>query len=78
MTIDTSAVGIIITVLVALMGLAYGYGILTQKVLTMKVRQDTLREDFKAYLVENKSEHKAIGDKLDTLLLNGRRNGKTE
>ncbi len=68
MTIDTAGAAIIITVLIALLALAYGYGILTQKVTSHALRQDSIKEEFKVYQTENKAEHKVIGDKLDCLL----------
>jgi len=56
MTIDTSLLIILVTILVALFGVAFGYGILTQK-----VRSNRLD------IQEEKKNYKAIDNKLDDL-----------
>lgn len=62
--IDASLVAILVTILGALIGVAFGYGSLTQKV-------KGVVEQFKNYQKENKDDHNMINNKLDRIIQNG-------
>jgi len=80
--IDTAVVGVVVTVLIALIGLAAWVGGLAQKV--KGVRADNIEEkeerkeviaqiraEFKSYQIDNKGDHGKIFDKLDKIISNG-------
>ena len=71
MVIDGAVIGIVVSVLFALLGLAYGYGSLNARVKTNKFDIDTAFKDFKDYQRENKADHNNITGKLDKLISNG-------
>lgn len=81
--ISSGAAALIAAVFLALMSVAFGYGILTNKVRNNredlersdKVHKEEIRsmnDRFIRYETENKSEHREINTKLDKILLNGR------
>ena len=83
MLVDNALIGVLITVILSLLALSYGYGVLTNKVKANrhdiekqdKEHKDTilqLRAEFRSYQAENKADHKEISAKLDKLL-QGRR-----
>ena len=76
MIFDAAVFGIVVTVLFALLGLAYGYGSLQTRVKNNKFDIDVAFKDFKEYQKENKSDHNAITAKLDRILVNGRNKGE--
>jgi len=71
--LNASLFGIIVTVLLALLALAYGYGVLTQKVKSNRYDINKIANEFKDYQQENKNDHQAIGLKLDTIIRNGQK-----
>lgn len=84
MQIDAALAGVIVTILLGLMALAYGYGSLNKEV--GRIRKDTdkkdneykditaqIRAEFKSYQIDNKGDHKQITDKLDRIILNGKK-----
>ena len=86
MLVDNALIGVLVTVLVALLGLSYGYGVLTNKVKSNrhdiekqdKEHKDTivqLRTEFRSYQNENKADHKEISEKLGKLLQGQRSKG---
>jgi len=71
MQVDVALVATGITVFLALMALAYGYGILTNRVATNKENIGSVREEFKSYQDDNRSDHQQINEKLDRIIRNG-------
>ena len=82
--IDAALAGVIVTILLGLMGLAYGYGSLNKEV--GRIRKDTdkkdneykevtaqIRAEFKSYQIDNKGDHGKIFDKLDKIISNGKK-----
>ena len=64
MEFDIAIVSVIVTILIALLGLAYNAGVLSTKV-------KLLKEDMGRFLHDNREDHKAINLKLDTIIRNG-------
>ena len=84
MQIDAALAGVIVTILLGLMALAYGYGSLNKEV--GRIRKDTdkqdtshkeviaqIRAEFKSYQIDNKGDHGKIFDKLDKIIANGKK-----
>ena len=82
MQIDSALLAILITVLGAIIAIAYGYGILTQKVKSNRIDFDAkvkqhdmdiadIYKNFKEYRDENKADHREMNTKLDKILQNG-------
>ena len=71
--LNVSLFGVIVTVLLALLALAYGYGVLTQKVKSNRYDINKIANEFKDYQRENKNDHQAINLKLDTIIRNGQK-----
>jgi len=71
MVIDAAVIGIVVSVLFALLGLAFGYGSLHSRVNNNKFDIDTAFKDFKEYQRENKADHNLITAKLDKIIKNG-------
>jgi len=65
MEFDIAIIGITVTIIIALLSLAYNAGVLSTKVRLQK-------EEFEHLWKENREDHKAINSKLDALLKNGR------
>ena len=79
---DAALIGVIITVLIALLTMAYGYGVLSNKVkvnakdiekqeVAHKELITQIRCEFKAYQLNNREDHSMIFQKLDKILQNG-------
>jgi len=82
---DAALIGVIITGLMALLALAYGYGVLSNRVkgnsrdiekqeTAHKEIMSQIRCEFKAYQLNNREDHSMIFQKLDKILLNGKGN----
>jgi hypothetical protein len=71
MQIDTAMVGVLITILLALLGFASWVGALHQKVKYNDQDNHSIRKEFKEYQAENKADHNLITSKLDKILQNG-------
>ena len=67
MAIDAAVIGIVVTVLFALMALAYRSGSLSKDVEQNKSNIRTLFDKFSDYQKENKSDHREIMLKIDRL-----------
>ena len=83
---DAAFAGVIVTVLLGLMALAYGYGSLNKEVKNIRKDSDKqddahketiaqIRAEFKAYQINNREDHSMIFQKLDKILQNGARGG---
>ena len=83
---DAALAGVIVTILLALMALAYGYGSINKEV--RRIRTDTddetkdrkevitqIRAEFKSYQIDNKGDHSLIFSKLDKIIENGSKKG---
>ncbi len=68
MQIDAAIIGVVVTVLLALLGLAYGYGSLTNKVKGDRYDIEEIKKSFRDYQVDNKADHALITTKLDTII----------
>ena len=75
MQLDAAIIGVVVTGLLALLGLAYGYGALTQKVKANRCDITDIRAEFKSYQIDNKADHTLIFTKLDKIIQNGSRKG---
>ena len=75
---DAALAGTIVTVLLALLGLAYGYGSLSNRVTTNAKDIDRnkteqaeicyqIRCEFKSYQLDNKGDHTMIFNKLEEI-----------
>ena len=73
MQIDTAMVGIFVPVFLVIVGLAYGYGILTNKVKANRNDITDIQTEFREYKRDNKSDHTLIFGKLEEILKNGKR-----
>ena len=73
MQIDAAMIGVVVTVLLALIGMAYGYGILTQKVKSNRCDIADIWKEFKSYQIDNRQDHKEIFVKLDKIISNGKK-----
>ena len=75
MTIDPGMATLIISVFLAIVGAAFGYGVLTNRVKGNRLDIDENKKDFKADMDSLKSEnsagHKLIHEKLDIMIRNG-------
>ena len=69
--LNAPLMAVIITVLLAMLGLAYSSGALANKVKGNRLDINQLEKDFKEYLRENKQDHEKMQDKLDKVLQNG-------
>ena len=67
MAIDAAVIGIVVTVLFALMALAYRSGSLSKDVEQNKSNIYTLFDKFSDYQKENKADHREIILKIDRL-----------
>ena len=83
---DAALAGVVATILIALMALAYGYGSVDREV--KRIRTDTdsetkdrkeviaqIRAEFKSYQIDNKGDHSLIFAKLDKIIENGSKKG---
>ncbi len=79
MTIDPGAATLIGIAVVGVMGIAFGYGMLTRSVKGNRADIDENKRNFNTSLsefrTENAAGHKAMYDKLDVIIRNG--GGKT-
>jgi len=71
MQVDVAMVAILVTVFLAIIAVAFGYGVLTQKVKSNRIDINNVHEEFQTYRKENKQEHHEINSKLDTIIRNG-------
>lgn len=76
MTIDPGLAALIGTGALALIGVAFGYGMLTNRVkgnrLDINENKQNFRDDMQAFRDENTEGHRLIHEKLDTIIRNGR------
>ena len=68
MQIDTAILGVLITVVMALLVFASWVGALHQKVKNIDTDLCELNKEFKSYQIENKADHIALGIKLDRII----------
>ena len=77
MQIDAAIIGVVVTALIALIGLAAWVGGLAQKVKGEKEERKEgialIRSEFKSYQIDNKGDHGKIFDKLDEIISNGKK-----
>lgn len=84
MQIDIAAVGILVSIIVSLLAFSAWVGALHQKVKNNRTDIDRgneehketikqIRDEFKAYKSDNKSDHTLIFGKLDAILQNGKK-----
>jgi len=72
MLIDTAVIAVIVTILLIIITVAFGYGILTQRVKQNRELIEAIRCEFKTYQINNRSDHTMIFNKLDKILENGK------
>jgi len=65
--------GVIVTVLLALLALAYGYGILTQNVKSNRFDIEKAFKTIERHQGETKADLFSINQKLDTVIRNGQK-----
>ena len=73
MQIDAALVGVLVTVLLAILGITFGYGVLTNKVSNNRKDINDIWDWLQNYQKENKSDHNQINSKLDNIIRNGAR-----
>jgi len=77
MQIDAAIIGVVVTALIALIGLAAWVGGLAQKVKGEKEERKEgialIRSEFKSYQIDNKGDHTLIFSKLDEIIKNGKK-----
>jgi len=71
--LNTPLFGVIVTVLLALLALAYGYGILTQKVKSNRFDIEKAFKTIERHQGETKADLSSINQKLDTVIRNGQK-----
>jgi len=71
MELNMATIGVIITVLMSLLGLAYGYGALSTKVRFNRKDIDGMVDELRRYQRDNKDDHNLITAKLDQIIRNG-------
>jgi len=72
MQIDTAIVGVMVTVLLALLGFASWVGALHQKVTSNRDYISNIDKQLNAFQADNKADHIAIDSKLDKIIQNGK------
>ena len=68
--------GVFITVLIALLGFAYGYGVINTKVKANKDNITDIWKEISDFKKENKADHNSMSNKLDTIIRNGRKSSE--
>ncbi len=71
MTIDPGMATLLISVILAIIGAAFGYGLLHGRVKTNKENIEKAETNFTDFRKENSEGHRIIHEKLDILIRNG-------
>ncbi len=71
MTSDFALLGMVITLLLAVIALGFWAGRTTEKIRNNRFDIEEQKEDFKTYQNYNREEHKSMIVKLDTIITNG-------
>ena len=71
MTIDIAVLGLLITLLLAVLAGGFFLGKLTEKVSSNRKEIEDNKAEAIAYRKENREEHKAMVVKLDRIIMNG-------